>query len=178
MNTEVSCPHGKLRLQTVTPNGALSCSQCGGGFCSRSVLEGLLRQVEISPPVGAYARPSSSLAGPVRYVACPVCSELMLRRNFGETSGVVIDVCKQHGVWFDRGELGKILEFCASGELAQAQAGALERHEARQQLDRFQRRLDARGPGDSAAVGTTSVSQDSLEYLCTELAGMLGLNTD
>ena len=173
MNTELSCPHCKIELSTVTPNGALSCAQCGGGFCSRSVLEGLLRQVEISPPAGAYARPSLSLAGPVRYVACPVCSKLMLRRNFGETSGVVVDVCSAHGVWFDRGELGAILEYCASGELAKAEAGALERGEARQQLDRFQRRLD--GSTTSSSVGTTSMSQDSLEYLCVELAGMLGL---
>jgi len=175
VKTEMPCPHCKIELQTLTPNGALSCTQCGGGFCSRSVLEGLLRQVEISPPTGAYARPSSSLAGPVRYVGCPVCSELMLRRNFGETSGVVVDVCSAHGVWFDRGELGTILEYCASGELRKAEAGALERREARQQLDRFQRRLNADEPMRYSPLETPTMSQDSLEYMCVELAGMLGL---
>ena len=30
----------------------------------------------------------------VKYVPCPVCAELMNRRNFAEISGVVIDVCK------------------------------------------------------------------------------------
>jgi Zn-finger nucleic acid-binding protein len=148
MNTELPCPHCKIELQTPTPNGALSCSNCGGGFCSRATLAALLRQVEISPPAGAHARPSLSLAGPVRYVACPVCGELMLRRNFGETSGVVIDVCSAHGVWFDRGELGKILEFCATGALAKAH---------------------------DYSVGSTTLSQESLEQLCLELAGMLGL---
>jgi len=153
MNTEMPCPHCKVELRTLTPNGALSCSSCGGGFCSRSTLQALLRQVELSPPAGSYARPSSSIAGPIRYVTCPVCSELMLRRNFGETSGVVVDVCSSHGVWFDRGELGKIMEFCATGELARAQGGTAERAEA----------------------GGTTMSQESLEYLCTELARLLRL---
>ena len=111
MNDEMPCPRCKIELRTVTPNGALSCSRCGGGFCSRSTLAALLRQVEIAPPADRDVRPSSSAGGPARYVTCPVCSELMLRRNFGESSGVVVDVCSQHGVWFDRGELGTILEF-------------------------------------------------------------------
>ncbi|HKO92026.1 MAG TPA: zf-TFIIB domain-containing protein [Polyangiaceae bacterium] len=175
MSTKMSCPHCKVELQTMTTNGALSCSQCGGGFCSREALVKLLSQVEISPPAGVYARASLSLSGPVRYIACPVCSELMLRRNFGETSGVVIDVCTPHGVWFDRGELGKILEFCASGELAKAEAGAHERRQARQQLDGFGRRLDAAGPSHDVSAGRVSISQDSLEHLCLELAGMLRL---
>jgi Zn-finger nucleic acid-binding protein len=148
MKTEMLCPHCKIELRTVTPNGALSCSSCDGGFCSRSTLAALLRQVEISPPAGTYARPSSSVAGPIRYVSCPVCSELMLRRNFGETSGVVVDVCSSHGVWFDRGELGRILEFCGGGSTHY----------------------------DSG--GTTTPSQESIEALCMELAEMLGLSPD
>ena len=145
MQTQMPCPHCKIELQTLTPNGALSCSSCGGGFCSRATLEALLRQVEISPPAGAYARPTLGLAGPVRYVACPVCSELMLRQNFGESSGVVVDVCSPHGVWFDRGELGRIMEFCAGG------------------------------PTHYDPGGTTTMSQESIESLCIELARMLAL---
>jgi Zn-finger nucleic acid-binding protein len=144
MSTELQCPHCKIELQTVTPNGARSCPRCGGGFCSRSTLAALLRQVEISPPAGATERPSSGGAGPVRYLVCPVCSELMLRRNFGDTSGVVVDVCTRHGVWFDRGELGQILQFCATGE---------------------------------RALGNTISSQGTLEHVCLELAGMLGLGS-
>jgi Zn-finger nucleic acid-binding protein len=145
MNTELQCPQCKIELQTLTPNGARSCPRCGGGFCSRDTLAALLRKVEIAAPAGTDARPSSSVAGPVRYLVCPVCSELMLRRDFGGTSGVVVDVCSRHGVWFDRGELGQILEFCATGEFA---------------------------------VGNTTPSQASLEQVCLELAGMLGLGLD
>ena len=37
------------------------------------------------------------------------------RRNFGGTSGVVVDVCHAHGTWFDAGELVKVLAFVESG---------------------------------------------------------------
>lgn len=55
------------------------------------------------------------------YRACPICSTLMLRRNFGRRSGVLVDSCKAHGIWFDRGELDTILRWIRSGGLAKAQ---------------------------------------------------------
>jgi Zn-finger nucleic acid-binding protein len=44
----------------------------------------------------------------------------MNRKNFGGMSGVVVDVCKKHGTWFDEGELPRVLEFVASGGLERA----------------------------------------------------------
>jgi Zn-finger nucleic acid-binding protein len=41
----------------------------------------------------------------------------MNRANFGRVSGVIIDVCRPHGAWFDRGELGAIRRFLRSGGL-------------------------------------------------------------
>lgn len=38
----------------------------------------------------------------------------MARKNFGERSGIVVDVCKVHGVWLDRGELDALLAYAAS----------------------------------------------------------------
>ena len=35
----------------------------------------------------------------------------MNRVNFAHCSGVVIDICKGHGTWFDRDELSKIVDF-------------------------------------------------------------------
>jgi len=37
----------------------------------------------------------------------------MTRVNFGRTSGVIVDSCKRHGAWFDRGELSAALAFLA-----------------------------------------------------------------
>jgi Zn-finger nucleic acid-binding protein len=51
----------------------------------------------------------------VRYIRCPECNELMQRMNFAGSSGVVIDLCPQHGTWFDNKELQRIIEFIRTG---------------------------------------------------------------
>ena len=49
----------------------------------------------------------------------------MHRRNYGRRSGVVLDTCSQHGLWFDQGELDSILDWIRHGGLERA-----ERHHA------------------------------------------------
>jgi len=39
----------------------------------------------------------------------------MNRFNFAHSSGVIIDQCKSHGVWFDRDELQRVIDFLQSG---------------------------------------------------------------
>jgi Zn-finger nucleic acid-binding protein len=56
----------------------------------------------------------------ISYVKCPVCRTLMNRKNFAGMSGVIVDICGYHGVWFDAGELGKIMDFVAKGGLLKA----------------------------------------------------------
>ena len=51
----------------------------------------------------------------------------MLRKNFLNRSGVVVDVCAVDGVWFDRGELTTILDFAATGAMAKAERDIAER---------------------------------------------------
>jgi len=52
---------------------------------------------------------------PLSYIDCPVCMKLMNRINFGSHSGVIVDKCRNHGVWLDGGELRQILEWMKSG---------------------------------------------------------------
>ena len=52
---------------------------------------------------------------PVAYIKCPVCSQLMNRVNFGVRSGVIIDRCRDHGVWLDGGELRHLMEWMKLG---------------------------------------------------------------
>jgi Zn-finger nucleic acid-binding protein len=56
----------------------------------------------------------------VRYVRCPICKKMLNRENFGRQSGVVVDVCKTDGVWFERGELRSVLAFIDGGGLERA----------------------------------------------------------
>jgi Zn-finger nucleic acid-binding protein len=73
--------------------------------------------------------------------------EPMLRQNFRESSGVVVDVCAAHGIWLDRGELATLIEFASTGAMAEAERRIGERADARKRLDAFGDDLRAVGPG-------------------------------
>jgi Zn-finger nucleic acid-binding protein len=49
------------------------------------------------------------------YRPCPSCKQLMVRRNYAHASGVIIDLCREHGVWFDADELARILAWVRAG---------------------------------------------------------------
>src|SRR5579863_6748529 len=88
------------------------CARCAGVFIGQRALRDLLF-AQAATPSGTpmdYQRPSPA-ADAVRYRPCPACCEPMLRRNFLETSGVIVDVCGPHGVWLDRGELEALTAF-------------------------------------------------------------------
>ncbi len=109
-----------------------------GEYVERTALVSLIasRSRGAKASGAGYVRPSP-LSDPVRYRRCPSCGETMLRRNFRESSGVIVDVCAAHGVWFDSGKLSKILEFAGSGALAEADRRIAERAEARRRIDAF-----------------------------------------
>ena len=39
----------------------------------------------------------------------------MNRSNYGGGSGIVLDACRDHGLWFDKGELAAIVAFLEKG---------------------------------------------------------------
>lgn len=51
----------------------------------------------------------------VCYVPCPVCKALMNRKIWGGCSGIVVDVCSEHGTWYDAKELEKVKEYVRFG---------------------------------------------------------------
>ncbi len=56
----------------------------------------------------------------VTYRKCPVCQKMMQRKNFMKRSGVITDVCREHGVWLDSGELRHIMEWVKTGGMKRA----------------------------------------------------------
>lgn len=44
----------------------------------------------------------------VRYLDCPSCEAPMHRTRVLAGSGVIVDVCAAHGVWFDPGEVDRL----------------------------------------------------------------------
>ncbi len=77
----------------------------------------------------------------------------MHRQNFRESSGIIVDVCAAHGVWFDRGELAKVLEFASTGALAEADRHIEERAETRRRIDTWGQDLYSVGPRHSVGGG-------------------------
>lgn len=57
----------------------------------------------------------------INYVKCPVCLRQMTRKNYAKCSGVMYDVCYDHGVWLDDHELQQLLAFVATGGLEMAE---------------------------------------------------------
>jgi Zn-finger nucleic acid-binding protein len=132
--SELGCPDCKLTLKSFAAGaGTLhACEACGGQLVSHGLLRALLESREIlgsAVPSVVDAPRSNPLASPVVYRPCPACQQIMNRRNFGSTSGIIIDFCSLHGSFFDAGELPRVLEFVRRGGLARARAQA--RAEAR-----------------------------------------------
>jgi Zn-finger nucleic acid-binding protein len=145
----MDCPSCHLPLESQSLDGEIleRCERCGGEYVARDALGRLLSRYAASPSSRetAYTRPSP-FSDPVRYRKCPACGEMMLRKNFRESSGVIVDVCAAHGVWFDRGELATILAFASTGALAKAERDIADRAAAKKKLDGWGHELRAVGP--------------------------------
>lgn len=118
------CPGcaGEMRGVRVGATAMHQCQQCGSAWLARDIFEALCadRQEQGSLAAALGDTPAAQAAQterPARYVKCPACGKIMNRVNFGRTSGVVVDVCKPHGVWFERDELRRVLAFTAQGGL-------------------------------------------------------------
>jgi Zn-finger nucleic acid-binding protein len=106
------------------------CAECGGLWVDPAILQTLCNDREhhtaVIATLSARAAPRAAIADVVRYVPCPACAKLMNRTNFSHISGVIIDVCRNHGIWLDRGELEHIIAFVESGGLAKQREREIE----------------------------------------------------
>lgn len=153
------CPHCGAKGERVANDGAtLSCPGCSGdmiaatvgttslfecGVCASTWLDAdTFRRLcvdrekrgAIAALVGSgVVEKALPKPGAVRYVPCPLCTQVMNRENFGKRSGVIIDVCKGHGVWFEPRELHSVMAFIDRGGLERSRA-----------LDAESRKADAR----------------------------------
>jgi len=145
--SKLRCPECNLDLASFRagPGTLGDCGRCGGQFVEHALLRDLLEQREIfGRAAPRRVQPQNPMSQRVRYVHCPSCGELMNRKNFGGSSGVVVDVCYRHGTWFDAGELPMVMAFVESGGLARAR-----RREGERLARENQERVSARAAVES-----------------------------
>lgn len=123
--------HWQLGEEPGSPS-IIRCGDCGGSFVSHATLDALVTREQRrfeqqyssseDPSLATVQRFELSMKRAVEYRDCPHCQTRMLRKNYGQLSGVIVDQCHAHGVYFDAGELDQILAFVRSGGLAVKQA--------------------------------------------------------
>ena len=120
MPEDRACPRceGELGIRFVGSSDVVECTRCGGLWLDPARFERICLEAERSPKVTFRVTSTPSEGDPPTdrsvYIACVRCGELMLHRQFrraDRSSGVVLDFCKEHGVWLDPHELEKIVAF-------------------------------------------------------------------
>jgi Zn-finger nucleic acid-binding protein len=114
------CPCCKTRLTALTAGDVslYECVKCAGFWADTDTFESICADGEKQAAVLSFAGARADVNEPpskISYVPCPACKRLMNRSNFARSSGVIVDLCKQHGVWFDAEELPKIIAFVRKG---------------------------------------------------------------
>jgi Zn-finger nucleic acid-binding protein len=99
------------------------CAQCRGHWFDGDEVEHALNvttqgmshadAASLRPTLPAWTRPVED----VRYLACVRCGERMARRQVAQRAGVIVDICRPHGVWFDADEFEHFTDFVKAGGL-------------------------------------------------------------
>ena len=124
------CRYERLEPIAVADAELLTCAACGGAFVPAPLLA---RITDARDPIAIALldepRVSRSPRPPNRRIPCPSCREPMAERPFGPRCEVLVDECRLHGVWFERGALREGASFVASGgfrRVARAPQGPAE----------------------------------------------------
>jgi Zn-finger nucleic acid-binding protein len=140
------CPRCKIKLNLlkIEEISLLECMKCGGFWSDAETFENICAEKESQANVLFFVenKQFNKQTMAINYVPCPDCQQLMNRNNFAKSSGVILDICKQHGVWFDAEELPKIIEFIRQGGLDRSrQKEILLLQEQKRELADNQRKL-------------------------------------
>ncbi|MGD0836355.1 MAG: zf-TFIIB domain-containing protein [Polyangia bacterium] len=144
------CPRcqGALVARQYAETSVDECDHCGGLFLTPATMERVVAAHDQATGLRlALPKREAKRELGVRYLHCPVCGKLMNRQAFARISGVVVDVCRSHGVWFDAGELAEVIQFVAKGGLARARERESEELAERARRARVQDRASQSVPG-------------------------------
>lgn len=153
------CPRcaGELQATAVGRVAIDVCVACKGRWFDGDELEHVLDMTTrgVSRAEAVAMRSSLPTAAPepeIRYLACVRCGERMARRQAAPRSGLVIDICRNHGVWFDAGEFEQFEKFVRAGGLEVIRVDGVAVLEAER------RRLEA----NRTAAGVATAYEDAV----------------
>lgn len=156
--TTFACPRCTKPLLPIgiAPSATIhACSGCHGIFVGARAWCTLVARPELAPAIVAKlpvrAAPPSEL---VRMLRCPACAREMERGRFGASSTIVIDVCIDHGMWLDSGEIVSIADHAA----LRARVGVAA---ARRATDAAESSYDSTRDADAAAAAAEARMRDA-----------------
>ncbi|MBP9664159.1 MAG: zf-TFIIB domain-containing protein [Pyrinomonadaceae bacterium] len=157
-----NCPRCRqpLEVMKIADTGLSGCNRCDGLWMDVTTFEAVCAERERQSAVLGFLDDRTVRGVPmtkVAYVPCPDCGELMNRNNFAKASGVIVDICRDHGVWFDADELPSIIEFIRKGGMEKARER--ERTELRDERDRLRDQQRKQAAMD-ARYGTGNILDD------------------
>jgi Zn-finger nucleic acid-binding protein len=175
--TILKCPRCATDMKSIElgKEAMRECDDCGGLWVEVAAFEKICASREEQSAVLGGASPAPERQAneeeKIRYVPCPQCRQLMNRINFARCSGVIVDICKGHGTWFDRDELSRIVLFIREGGLEQSREKEKHELEAQRQQLRMEEQLAAIRTGsrlyppDNERLDGLSAAGDLLKFL-------------
>ena len=156
------------------------CPSCSGIWFDTGELEEVLEKLDSPHDVfqdGEEAGPNSNIPESGAPRNCPHCNLMMGKKNYKRFSGVIVDICRFHGLYLDAHELEKIQLFMATGGAQKEQERVdLEEREEKKAAIRAEKRRrlnDVRSSSIRTRYGKmnaeTSVYYDFLELVASYL---------
>ena len=159
----------------------LECPRCAGLWLSKATVQVLLEKVRSTSAATALTSTEAASAtmqphvegSPARlYRPCPECGKLMHRMNFGRKSGILLDSCRPHGLWFDANELDAVVRWIRGGGESAAMRHQREMDEDRQRRAEFEMKMPTL---DSGWTGRAAGPRSLVELLGWALDRILAL---
>ncbi len=149
------CPRCRSEMHAILVGSTAvrECRKCEGLWLDVAAFEKICADREQQSAVlGAASpapiNPAQDVVNKVSYIPCPECRQLMNRINFARCSGVIVDICRGHGTWFDRDELSRIVDFIRGGGLEAA------RMKEKAQIEEARRQLELEQSGASSKTSS------------------------
>jgi Zn-finger nucleic acid-binding protein len=141
------------------------CGQCLGLFLDHVAIQRVITdraQARAETLLGALPKGETQIGvrpGEKMYLKCPTCQTIMNRKQFATGAGIIVDVCRKHGTFFDVGELPAIIDFVMQGGLEKAAKKELENQ--RQQLERERGKITREREVGGGLVRVSSVTHSA-----------------